>query len=141
MKKNEKETHFVIWENIFSLLLFFGWSFDFAFQRWFVELERCSYNILNHSKWRRIEKDISKYLLIGKRWAGWNSKPAHLGKKYISIQWGLKLRKPSILSFNPHWMLMYVFQIFFNLTSVQSNSGFLCCVFLILWITLISKEI
>jgi hypothetical protein len=36
--------------------------FGFAFQRWFVELEKEAllYNNLNHSKWRRIEKDLPK---------------------------------------------------------------------------------
>jgi hypothetical protein len=33
MKENEKKTRFVIRENIFSLQLFFGCSFGFAFQR------------------------------------------------------------------------------------------------------------
>jgi len=33
MKKNEKKTHFVIQKNVFSLLLFFGCSFGFPFQR------------------------------------------------------------------------------------------------------------
>jgi len=30
MKKNEKKTHFAIQKSIFSLLLFFGYSFGFA---------------------------------------------------------------------------------------------------------------
>ncbi len=30
-------------------------------------LKRCSYNILNRSKWRRIEKDLLKCLVIGKQ--------------------------------------------------------------------------
>jgi hypothetical protein len=30
-------------------------------------LRKCSYNILNHSKWRRIEKDLPKCLVIGKQ--------------------------------------------------------------------------
>jgi hypothetical protein len=40
MKKNEKKKCAVIWKNILFLLLFFGCSFGFAFQRWFVELEK-----------------------------------------------------------------------------------------------------
>ncbi len=36
--KKKKKMHFIIWKNVFSLLLFFGCSFGFAFQRWFVEL-------------------------------------------------------------------------------------------------------
>jgi hypothetical protein len=54
MKKNEKNTCFVIPKNVFSFLLFLGWSFGFALQR------RHSCNILNHSKWRRVEKDLPK---------------------------------------------------------------------------------
>jgi hypothetical protein len=46
--------------NLVFLLLFFGCFFGFAFQRWFVKPRRHSYNILNHSKWRRIEKDLPK---------------------------------------------------------------------------------
>jgi len=40
--QNEKKrirTHFVIRKNVFSLLLFVGRSFGFAFQKCFVELE------------------------------------------------------------------------------------------------------
>jgi hypothetical protein len=33
MKKNEKKTCFVIRKNVFSFLLFSGWSFGFALQR------------------------------------------------------------------------------------------------------------
>jgi hypothetical protein len=33
MEKNEKERVFVIRKNVFSLLLLFGYSFGFAFQR------------------------------------------------------------------------------------------------------------
>jgi hypothetical protein len=44
------------------------------------------------------------------------------------------------LSFIPPWMLRYFFAGFFFWISpsVWSNSGFLCCVFLTLWITLLS---
>jgi hypothetical protein len=48
MKKNEKKKpHFAIWKNVFSFLLFFGCSFGFAFQRWFVKLEKA---LLYHYK-------------------------------------------------------------------------------------------
>jgi len=40
MKKNEKKNAFYNLKNIYFLLLFFGWSFGFAFQRWFVQLEK-----------------------------------------------------------------------------------------------------
>jgi hypothetical protein len=50
MKKYEKKKHILQFEKKYFL--------GFAFQRLFVKLERCSYNILNHSKWRRIEKDL-----------------------------------------------------------------------------------
>jgi hypothetical protein len=32
-EKKEIRTHFVIRKNVFSLLLFVGWSFGFAFQK------------------------------------------------------------------------------------------------------------
>jgi hypothetical protein len=51
-------------KNIFSLLLFFAPSFDFAFQRWFRELEKV---LLWHFKWRRIQKDVPKCSVIGKK--------------------------------------------------------------------------
>jgi hypothetical protein len=38
--KKMKNMHFAIWKNIFSLLPFSGCSFGFAFQRWFVKLEK-----------------------------------------------------------------------------------------------------
>ncbi len=34
-----EKTHFAIQKRIF-FIAFFGWSFGFAFQRWFVELEK-----------------------------------------------------------------------------------------------------
>jgi hypothetical protein len=33
MKKYWKKSHFAIRKNVFALLLFFGWSFGFVFQR------------------------------------------------------------------------------------------------------------
>jgi hypothetical protein len=52
----------------FSLLLFF-WACPCALhlKDHLQSLRRRSYNILNHSKWRRIEKDLSKCSVIGKR--------------------------------------------------------------------------
>jgi hypothetical protein len=38
--QNEKKTHFAIQKDIFSLLLFDGWSLYFTFERRFVELEK-----------------------------------------------------------------------------------------------------
>jgi len=38
--KKMKIMCFAIRKNVFCLLLFFGCSFGFAFQRWFVELEK-----------------------------------------------------------------------------------------------------
>jgi hypothetical protein len=40
MKKNEKKTCFGIRKNIFSLLLFFGYSFTFGFERSFANIEK-----------------------------------------------------------------------------------------------------
>jgi hypothetical protein len=39
-KKKGKKKHFVIRKNVFSLLLYFGYFFGFAFQRWVVKLEK-----------------------------------------------------------------------------------------------------
>jgi hypothetical protein len=33
MKKNKKKLRFAIRKNVFSEVIFFGWSFGFAFQR------------------------------------------------------------------------------------------------------------
>jgi hypothetical protein len=54
MKKNEKNLILQFEKNIFSLLLFFGCSFGFAFQRWFVELEKV---LLEHFKSLKMEKN------------------------------------------------------------------------------------
>jgi hypothetical protein len=65
MKKN---IAFYNLKKVFSLLLIFGWFVDFAFQRRFVNLEKgFSYNILNHSKWRKFEKDLPKCSVIDRR--------------------------------------------------------------------------
>jgi hypothetical protein len=40
MKKMKKKKRVVIRKNVFSLLLIFGCSFGFAFQRQFLELEK-----------------------------------------------------------------------------------------------------
>jgi hypothetical protein len=40
-------------------------SFGLAFGRWFVTLTRRSFNILNHSKWKRIEEDLPKCSVLG----------------------------------------------------------------------------
>jgi hypothetical protein len=49
-----KKSSFAIRKNVFSLLLFFGWSFGFPFQRGFVELEKA---ILKHFKSLKMEKN------------------------------------------------------------------------------------
>jgi len=56
-----KKMHLAIRKNVFSLLRFFGCSFGFAFQ----SLRMHSNNNLNHSKWRRIEKDLPKCSMVG----------------------------------------------------------------------------
>ncbi len=60
-----KKRRFAIWQSIFSLLLFFDCSLGFPFIDDLYRLRRRSYNILNHSKWRRIEKDLAKCPVIG----------------------------------------------------------------------------
>jgi hypothetical protein len=57
MKKNEEKTHFAIRKNVFSLLLFFGHSFGFAFPRWFVKLEKV---FLQNFKSFKMEKNWEK---------------------------------------------------------------------------------
>ncbi len=57
--------HFLIWKNAFSLLLFFGYSFGFVFQRWFVELEKA---LLKHFKSLKMEKNWERFAkVIGDR--------------------------------------------------------------------------
>jgi hypothetical protein len=53
--------HLAIRKKVFFLLRLFGCSFGFAFQ----SLRMHSYNNLNHSKWRRIEKDLPKCSMTG----------------------------------------------------------------------------
>jgi hypothetical protein len=62
-----KKTCFAIRKNIFSLLLFLAGALALHFKDDLQSLRRCSHNILNHSKWRRIEKDLPKCLIEG-RW-------------------------------------------------------------------------
>jgi len=49
-----KKPCFVLFKNVFSLLLFFGCSLGFAFQRWFIELEKAL--LLEHFKSLKMEK-------------------------------------------------------------------------------------
>jgi len=59
---------------IFQLKSFFFFTIIFWLLFWLCiskmilySLQRCSYNISNHSKWRRIEKDLPKCLVIGRQ--------------------------------------------------------------------------
>ncbi len=53
-----------------ALLWLVPWALHFKVDLY--GLRRCSYNILNHSKWRTIEKDLPKCLVIGKQLVmGW----------------------------------------------------------------------
>jgi hypothetical protein len=58
------QMHFAIQEN-FSLLLFLATPLALHLNDDLLSLRRSSYNILNHSKWRSIEKDLSKCSMIG----------------------------------------------------------------------------
>ncbi len=60
-----KKMCFVIWKNVFFLLLFYGCSFGFPFQKWFVKLEKVFNYNLNHSKWKIIEEDLPKWSVMG----------------------------------------------------------------------------
>jgi hypothetical protein len=55
---------FAIQKMFFSLLLFLAAPLALHLKDDLSSLRRRSYNILNHSKWRRIEKDLPKYLVI-----------------------------------------------------------------------------
>jgi hypothetical protein len=52
-----KKTRFAIQKNIFPLFYFFGCSFGFAFQRWFVKLEKA---LLQHFKSFKMGKNREK---------------------------------------------------------------------------------
>ncbi len=52
--QNEEKNILQFEKNIFSLVLFFGCSFGFAFQRWFVKLEKAL--LLQHFKSLKMEK-------------------------------------------------------------------------------------
>jgi hypothetical protein len=54
--KNRVMRFVAICKNIFSLQLFFGWSFGFSFPIWFVELGK---TLLQHFKSFKMEKTIS----------------------------------------------------------------------------------
>jgi hypothetical protein len=55
-------------ENIQTSLLLKGWDHpedvNCDMTQSITNLKRHSYNILNHSKWRKFEKDLSKCLMI-----------------------------------------------------------------------------
>jgi hypothetical protein len=64
MKKNA----FCNWKNIFSLQLYFCWSLGFAFQRWFVKLEKALLQNFKSLKMEKIwEKSAKVFSVIG-RW-------------------------------------------------------------------------
>jgi len=52
---------------MFFLLLFFDWSFGFAFERRFVELENMFLQHFKSLKWKKIGKILLKCSIIGKR--------------------------------------------------------------------------
>jgi hypothetical protein len=60
MKTNEKKDVL-----LFDKAYFLYCSLGFPFKDDLYRLRRRSYNILNHSKWRRIEKDLAKRPVIG----------------------------------------------------------------------------
>jgi hypothetical protein len=68
MKKNEKNKHILQFEkkHIFFSALFGLVSWLCISKMICRALRRCSYNILNHSKWGTIEKDLPKCSVIGK---------------------------------------------------------------------------
>ncbi len=59
--KMKKKTVLQFKKNVFSLLLFLGWSFGFAFQRWFVELEKAP---IKHFKSLKMEKNWERYVKV-----------------------------------------------------------------------------
>jgi hypothetical protein len=64
MKKTEKK-HVLQLEKTYFLYCFLGAPLALHFKDDLQSLRRRSYNILNHSKWRRIEKDLPKCSVIG----------------------------------------------------------------------------
>jgi hypothetical protein len=61
MKKIEKKTHFAICKNVFPLQLFFGQTLGFAFQIWFIQLEKV---LLYHFKSFKIEKTTGCNIVV-----------------------------------------------------------------------------
>jgi hypothetical protein len=63
--RREKKKKSVTSKSLFLFLLFYNYSFASAIQRRIEKLKLRSHNILNHSKWRRIEKDLPKCSVMG----------------------------------------------------------------------------
>jgi hypothetical protein len=66
-KRKKKKEHIWKLKNLFFFLFFFRYSFSFALQRWFLELQVALSYILNHSKWSTYDENINKCLVIGRQ--------------------------------------------------------------------------
>jgi hypothetical protein len=64
MKKNEKKCVLQFEKNYFLYWSFLAAPSTLHFQDDWQSLRRCLYNILNHSKWKTIERDLPKCLVI-----------------------------------------------------------------------------
>jgi len=96
-EKKKKKKSFEIWKNIFSLQLFFGLSFGFAFPRWFVELEKA---LLQHFKslkmeknWKRSAKVFGHRQVIGHGLVYPNSHSSDLVPKSVFGSLSSKIKK------------------------------------------------
>jgi hypothetical protein len=68
MKKNEKKRVFCnLKKTYFLYSSFVARPLALHFKVDLCSLRRCSYNILNHSKWRTIEKELPKCSVIGRQ--------------------------------------------------------------------------
>jgi hypothetical protein len=65
MKTNEETCLLQFDKTYYLYCSFFTALLAFHFEGVLYSLKRHSYNILNHSKWRRIEKDLSKCPVLG----------------------------------------------------------------------------
>jgi hypothetical protein len=67
MKKNEKKRVLQFKKMYCLCCSFLAGSLALHFKNDLQSLRRLSYNIVNHSKWRRLEKDLPKCSIIGRR--------------------------------------------------------------------------
>jgi hypothetical protein len=97
-EKWKKKNAFYNWKKrIFFTALFLHGSLALHLKYDSWSLRRCSYNILNHSKWRRIDKDLPKCSIIGRQSAmgwftlhlQWKNTTRYINQtRWTSVLWG-----------------------------------------------------